>query len=56
MINTKLNAGHFFLNTNILYFQGGIPKPSKPILHFNRDELKGLPFTFPAKIVRQVLL
>ncbi|XP_077210657.1 insulinase (Peptidase family M16) protein [Tasmannia lanceolata] len=39
----------------ILQYLGGIPRPSEPILHFNRDELKGLPFTFPATIVREVV-
>ncbi|CAA6666109.1 unnamed protein product [Spirodela intermedia] len=39
----------------ILQYLGGIPKPSKPILHCNRDELKGLPFTFPAKVIREVV-
>lgn len=34
--------------------QGGIPKSSEPVLHFNRDDLKGLPFTFPASIIRYV--
>lgn len=32
--------------------QGGIPKPAKPVMHFNRDELKALPFTFPKSVVR----
>lgn len=32
--------------------QGGIPRPLEPILHFNRDDLKGLPFTFPTSIIR----
>ncbi|KAH9303200.1 hypothetical protein KI387_014783, partial [Taxus chinensis] len=35
--------------------RGGIPKPSKPVMNFNRDELKGLPFKFPEKIVREVV-
>lgn len=34
--------------------QGGVSRPSGPILKFNRDDLKGLPFKFPAKIVRLV--
>jgi len=34
--------------------QGGIPKPPEPIMNFNRDELKGLPFTFPTEIHRYV--
>ncbi|KAK1312722.1 hypothetical protein QJS10_CPA07g00912 [Acorus calamus] len=39
----------------ILQYLGGIPKPSGPILHFNRDDLRGLPFTFPATIIREVV-
>ncbi|KAM7276034.1 hypothetical protein ACFE04_017900 [Oxalis oulophora] len=39
----------------ILQYLGGIPKPPEPIFHFNRDDLKGLPFTFPTKIVREVV-
>ncbi|XP_050218354.1 zinc protease PQQL-like [Mercurialis annua] len=39
----------------ILQYLGGIPKPPEPILHFNRDELKGLPFTFPTRIIREVV-
>ncbi|KAF9615719.1 hypothetical protein IFM89_026134 [Coptis chinensis] len=39
----------------ILQYLGGIPKPPEPILHFNRDELRGLPFTFPASIIREVV-
>ncbi|XP_042492213.1 zinc protease PQQL-like isoform X1 [Macadamia integrifolia] len=39
----------------ILQYLGGIPKPPEPILHFNRDDLKGLPFTFPASIIREVV-
>lgn len=35
--------------------QGGIPKPPEPIMHFNRDDLKGLPFTFPTAIHREVV-
>lgn len=34
--------------------QGGIPKPPEPIMHFNRDDLKGLPFTFPTAIHRYI--
>ncbi|XP_054811464.1 zinc protease PQQL-like isoform X1 [Prosopis cineraria] len=37
----------------ILQYLGGIPKPSEPIMHFNRDDLKGLPFTFPTTVSRQ---
>lgn len=36
----------------ILQYLGGIPKPSEPVLHFDRDDLKGLPFKFPATIIR----
>eukprot|EP01018_Ginkgo_biloba_P031588 Gb_11763 [translate_table: standard] len=39
----------------ILQYLGGIPKPSEPVMHFNRDELKALPFTFPSGIVREVV-
>ncbi|XP_044463821.1 zinc protease PQQL-like isoform X1 [Mangifera indica] len=39
----------------ILQYLGGIPKPPKPVLHFNRDKLKGLPFTFPTSIIREVV-
>ncbi|XP_062090970.1 zinc protease PQQL-like isoform X2 [Humulus lupulus] len=37
----------------ILQYLGGIPKPPEPVLHFNRDDLKGLPFTFPRTIIRE---
>ncbi|KAI9119409.1 hypothetical protein K1719_010084 [Acacia pycnantha] len=39
----------------ILQYLGGIPNPSEPIMHFNRDDLKGLPFTFPTTISREVV-
>ncbi|KAF2304050.1 hypothetical protein GH714_026651 [Hevea brasiliensis] len=39
----------------ILQYLGGVPKPPEPILHFNRDDLKGLPFTFPTSIIREVV-
>ncbi|XP_031108210.1 zinc protease PQQL-like isoform X1 [Ipomoea triloba] len=39
----------------ILEYLGGIPRPSEPILHFNRDDLKGLPFKFPSTIIREVV-
>ncbi|XP_041006250.1 zinc protease PQQL-like isoform X1 [Juglans microcarpa x Juglans regia] len=39
----------------ILQYLGGIPRPPEPIMHFNRDELKGLPFTFPSTIIREVV-
>ncbi|XP_019051662.1 PREDICTED: zinc protease PQQL-like isoform X2 [Nelumbo nucifera] len=39
----------------ILQYLGGIPKPPQPVLHFNRDDLKGLPFTFPGTIIREVV-
>ncbi|OIV93964.1 hypothetical protein TanjilG_05667 [Lupinus angustifolius] len=39
----------------ILQYLGGIPKPHEPIMHLNRDELKGLPFTFPTTIFREVV-
>ncbi|XP_058068278.1 zinc protease PQQL-like isoform X2 [Magnolia sinica] len=37
----------------VLQYLGGIPKPSESVLHFNRDDLKGLPFTFPATVIRE---
>ncbi|XP_039116038.1 zinc protease PQQL-like isoform X1 [Dioscorea cayenensis subsp. rotundata] len=39
----------------ILQYLGGIPKSSEPILNYNRDDLKGLPFNFPGKIIREVV-
>ncbi|RDX96961.1 Zinc protease PQQL-like protein, partial [Mucuna pruriens] len=39
----------------ILQYLGGIPKPPEPTMHFNREELKGLPFTFPTAIHREVV-
>ncbi|KAK6139598.1 hypothetical protein DH2020_026665 [Rehmannia glutinosa] len=39
----------------ILQYLGGIPRPPKPILNFKRDELKGLPFTFPSNVIRSCL-
>ncbi|KAI3443676.1 hypothetical protein Pfo_000341 [Paulownia fortunei] len=39
----------------ILQYLGGIPRPSKPILNVKRDELKGLPFTFPSTVIREVV-
>ncbi|CAK9136275.1 unnamed protein product [Ilex paraguariensis] len=39
----------------IQQYLGGIPRLPEPILHFNRDDLKGLPFTFPATIIRDVV-
>ncbi|KAK6147780.1 hypothetical protein DH2020_018692 [Rehmannia glutinosa] len=39
----------------ILQYLGGIPRPPKPILNFKRDELKGLPFTFPSTVIREVV-
>ncbi|MFS7930096.1 putative processing peptidase [Helianthus anomalus] len=39
----------------ILQYLGGIPRPSEPILKYNRDDLKGLPFTFPTTIIREVV-
>ncbi|KAM7509636.1 hypothetical protein LguiA_020089 [Lonicera macranthoides] len=39
----------------ILQYLGGIPRPPEPVLHFNRDDLKGLPFTFPTTIIREVV-
>ncbi|KAL4571854.1 hypothetical protein LXL04_018620 [Taraxacum kok-saghyz] len=39
----------------ILQYLGGIPRPSEPILRYSRDDLKGLPFTFPTTITREVV-
>lgn len=39
----------------ILKYLGGIPKPSEPVLHFNLDDLKGLPSTPPVNIVREIV-
>ncbi|XP_008797884.1 zinc protease PQQL-like isoform X1 [Phoenix dactylifera] len=39
----------------ILQYLGGIPRPAELVLQFNRDDLKGLPFKFPATIVREVV-
>ncbi|CAA0814299.1 Insulinase (Peptidase family M16) protein [Striga hermonthica] len=39
----------------ILKYLGGIPRPPKPILNFKRDELKGLPFTFPSTVIREIV-
>lgn len=39
----------------ILQYLGGIPRPPEPIMNFKRDELKGLPFTFPSTVIREVV-
>ncbi|GMQ06239.1 hypothetical protein CsSME_00050896 [Camellia sinensis var. sinensis] len=39
----------------ILQYLGGIPRPLEPVFHFSRDDLKGLPFTFPSTIIREVV-
>ncbi|XP_047252548.1 zinc protease PQQL-like isoform X2 [Capsicum annuum] len=39
----------------MLQYLGGIPKPTEPVLHFSRDDLKGLPFQFPTTITREVV-
>ncbi|KAL9252986.1 Zinc protease PQQL-like-like protein [Drosera capensis] len=39
----------------ILQYLGGIPRPPTPVMKFSRDELNGLPFKFPEKIVREVV-
>ncbi|OMO91643.1 hypothetical protein COLO4_18249 [Corchorus olitorius] len=39
----------------ILQYLGGIPKSPEPIFHYNRDDLKGLPFKFPTSIIREVV-
>ncbi|CAL5358910.1 unnamed protein product [Camellia sinensis] len=35
----------------ILQYLGGIPRPLEPVFHCSRDDLKGLPFTFPSTII-----
>ncbi|THG13743.1 hypothetical protein TEA_019677 [Camellia sinensis var. sinensis] len=37
----------------ILQYLGGIPRPLEPVFHCSRDDLKGLPFTFPSTIIRK---
>lgn len=37
----------------ILQYLGGIPRPTEPVLHFNRDDLKSLPFAFPTTTIRE---
>ncbi|CAI9759054.1 unnamed protein product [Fraxinus pennsylvanica] len=39
----------------ILQYLGGIPRPCEPIMNFTRDDLKGLPFTFPSAVIREVV-
>ncbi|ONH97864.1 hypothetical protein PRUPE_7G214900 [Prunus persica] len=39
----------------ILQYLGGIPNPPEPVLQYNRDDLKGLPFTFPKTRIREVV-
>lgn len=39
----------------ILHYLGGIPRPEESILKFNRDDLTGLPFSFPDKIIREIV-
>ncbi|OIT04261.1 PREDICTED: zinc protease PQQL-like [Nicotiana attenuata] len=39
----------------MLQYLGGIPRPPEPVLHFSRDDLKGLPFQFPTTITREVV-
>ncbi|KAK5829923.1 zinc protease PQQL-like [Gossypium arboreum] len=39
----------------ILQYLGGIPKSPEAIFHYNRDDLKGLPFKFPKTIIRDVV-
>ncbi|XP_016651991.1 PREDICTED: zinc protease PQQL-like [Prunus mume] len=39
----------------ILQYLGGIPNPPEPLLQYNRDDLKGLPFTFPKTRIREVV-
>ncbi|XP_072967419.1 zinc protease PQQL-like isoform X1 [Typha angustifolia] len=46
---------YLILSDLIFPVQGGIPRPTESVLQFNRDDLKGLPFKFPATIVREVV-
>ncbi|KAK3027106.1 hypothetical protein RJ639_042400, partial [Escallonia herrerae] len=39
----------------ILQYLGGIPRCTEPVLHLSRDDLKGLPFTFPSTVIREVV-
>ncbi|KAL2501004.1 Insulinase (Peptidase family M16) protein [Forsythia ovata] len=39
----------------ILQYLGGIPRPCEPIMNFTRDDLRGLPFTFPSAVIREVV-
>ncbi|KAL4301725.1 hypothetical protein GQ457_10G017130 [Hibiscus cannabinus] len=39
----------------ILKYLGGIEKPPLPILHFNSDYIKGLPYEYPKSITREVV-
>ncbi|XP_022732545.1 zinc protease PQQL-like isoform X2 [Durio zibethinus] len=39
----------------ILQYLGGIQKPPEPILQFNCDYIKGLPYKFPKTVTREVV-
>ncbi|XP_038711983.1 zinc protease PQQL-like isoform X2 [Tripterygium wilfordii] len=39
----------------ILQYLGGISKPSTPVFDLDREDLKDLPFTFPRRIIREVV-
>ncbi|XP_074269178.1 zinc protease PQQL-like [Silene latifolia] len=49
------NIDPAMIHQPIMEYLGGIPKPSEPILHFNLNDLKGLPSCPPANIVREVV-
>ncbi|XP_039014704.1 zinc protease PQQL-like isoform X2 [Hibiscus syriacus] len=39
----------------ILKYLGGIEKPPQPILHYNSDYIKGLPFKYPKSMTREIV-
>ncbi|KAI7988866.1 Zinc protease PQQL-like [Camellia lanceoleosa] len=51
----ELNYGNSYFFSQLELYLGGIPRPLEPVFHFNRDDLKGLPFTFPSTIIREVV-
>ncbi|KAK9705868.1 hypothetical protein RND81_07G088100 [Saponaria officinalis] len=49
------NIDPAMIHQPIMEYLGGIPKPSEPLLHFKLNDLKGLPSSPPANIVREVV-
>ncbi|KAI7988212.1 Zinc protease PQQL-like [Camellia lanceoleosa] len=49
----ELNYGNSYFFSQLEL--GGIPRPLEPVFHFSRDDLKGLPFTFPSTIITEVV-